>query len=253
MNDFIAAEDLDLLQRHHLASFEALWTLDLPSVDEPNTGRGGFSSVSLLTLEDRVYFLKRQSDHLSRDLLHPFGRPTFAKEFVNIRRFAAAGISAPSAAYFAQRKIEGRCCAILMTHALMGWQDLTEFFPLWPGLSEEQRKGILQACGRLAARLHGAGLMHGCFYPKHIFLRPDEQGYYQACLIDLEKARRSWLGQRDRINDLETLLRRAVGHIGESGFRQLLVAYLNDLESSAKVEGWWQRLQARNQDKEKRP
>ena len=50
--------------------------------------------------------------------------------------------------------------------------------------------------------------VHGCFYPKHIFLRATGDGY-QAQLIDLEKTRHLLFGQRDRVKDLEPLLRRA--------------------------------------------
>jgi hypothetical protein len=66
----------------------------------------------------------------------------------------------------------------------------------------------LQACGQLARRLHAARQVHGCFYPKHIFLQPDGAAY-RAQLIDLEKNRPLLLGQRDRVKDIEPLLRRA--------------------------------------------
>jgi hypothetical protein len=68
--------------------------------------------------------------------------------------------------------------------------------------------GILQACGQLARTLHGAGQVHGCFYPKHIFLQATGDGY-DAQLIDLEKTRPLLFGMRDRVKDLEPLLRRA--------------------------------------------
>ncbi|WP_394352295.1 lipopolysaccharide kinase InaA family protein, partial [Metapseudomonas otitidis] len=42
---------------------------------------------------------------------------------------------------------------------------------------------------------------------KHIFLRPAAVGY-EACLIDLEKTRPLLFGRRDRVKDLEPLLRR---------------------------------------------
>ena len=56
----------------------------------------------------------------------------------------------------------------------------------WAALSQAQRTAILRACGELARRLHQVGQMHGCFYPKHIFLR-ERGGHYESCLIDLEK------------------------------------------------------------------
>ncbi len=52
MSVFIAAQDHDLLQRNRLDSFDALWALQLDAVDEPNTERGGWSSVYRLDLGD---------------------------------------------------------------------------------------------------------------------------------------------------------------------------------------------------------
>ncbi|WP_204274704.1 lipopolysaccharide kinase InaA family protein, partial [Stenotrophomonas maltophilia] len=72
MSDFIASEERALLERHGLATFDALWNLQLDAVDEPNTGRGGWSSVYRLDLEGRGFYLKRQSNYLTRTLARPF-------------------------------------------------------------------------------------------------------------------------------------------------------------------------------------
>ncbi|MGH8392289.1 MAG: lipopolysaccharide kinase InaA family protein, partial [Pseudomonas sp.] len=45
MSDFLAAEDRALLERNGLGTFDALWAKQLDAVDEPNTSRGGWSSV----------------------------------------------------------------------------------------------------------------------------------------------------------------------------------------------------------------
>lgn len=81
MNDFIAQADRPTLERHGLASFDALWSVQLTAVDEPNVERGGWSSVFRLELDDSAFYLKRQSNHLTRTLAHPFGEPTFARSF----------------------------------------------------------------------------------------------------------------------------------------------------------------------------
>ncbi|HBC23227.1 MAG TPA: lipopolysaccharide kinase, partial [Pseudomonas sp.] len=94
MNDFIAQADRPTLERHGLASFDALWSVQLTAVDEPNVERGGWSSVFRLELDDSAFYLKRQSNHLTRTLAHPFGEPTFAREFRNIRRYAQLGVPA---------------------------------------------------------------------------------------------------------------------------------------------------------------
>lgn len=247
MSDFIAMEDRALLERHGLASFEALWALKLEAVDEPNTERGGWSSVYRLELDERAFYLKRQSNHLTRSLLHPFGEPTFAREFRNIRRYAELNIPALQAAFFAERRVPGERRAVLLTRALDGWQDLDSWLSRWHELDVLHRGGILRACGELARRLHQAGQVHGCFYPKHIFLHEQVDGF-EAQLIDLEKTRPLLLGRRDRIKDLEPLLRRARVW-SEAEVRELLAAYLG---AATDVDGWWFQLGARQRHKEAR-
>jgi hypothetical protein len=116
----------------------------------------------------------------------PFGEPSFAREFRNISRYEKLGIPALKAAFFGERKVDGEVRAVLLTRALDGWDDLDSLLRRWSELGEAQHVAILQACGRLAQRLHGRRQVHGCFYPKHIFLRANGDGY-QAQLIDLEK------------------------------------------------------------------
>lgn len=245
MNDFIAQADRPTLERHGLASFDALWSVQLTAVDEPNVERGGWSSVFRLELDDSAFYLKRQSNHLTRTLAHPFGEPTFAREFRNIRRYAQLGVPALQASFFGQRKVDGERRAILLTRALDGWMDLDGWLKRWPELNEPRRQAIIGAVGALAHTLHQAGQMHGCFYPKHIFLR-EQDGHWQACLIDLEKTRPLLLGRRDRIKDLEPLVRRA-SCIGEQGVRHLLSIYLDDPRL---VEPWLLQLQRRREAKE---
>lgn len=247
MSDFIAEQDRALLERHGLASFDALWALKLEAVDEPNTERGGWSSVYRLELGERAFYLKRQSNHLTRSLLHPFGEPTFAREFRNIRRYAELNIPSLQAAFFAERRLPGERRAVLLTRALDGWQDLEHWLTQWSVLDGAAHVSILRACGGLARCLHHAGQMHGCFYPKHIFLR-EQGGAFEAQLIDLEKTRPLLLGRRDRIKDLEPLLRRA-RIWSEAEVRELLVAYLG---YGGDVDAWWRQLGVRQRNKEAR-
>ncbi len=244
MKDFIAAEDRAILAAHGLDRFDALWALELEAVDEPNTERGGYSSVSRLVLGEHAYYLKRQTNHLTRSPLHPFGEPTFARELRNIERYQKLGIPALHAAFFAQRRVDGKEQAILLTRALDGWNDLEHWLRDWNDHSEAQRMAILRACGELARRLHNANQVHGCFYPKHIFLR-EAAGGFDAQLIDLEKTRRLVFGKRDRIRDLEPLLRRASSWSQEEIWH-LLLAYVGDKGSA---QTWSKRLGARSAHK----
>ena len=186
MTDFVADADRALLERNGLADFDALWNLQLDAVDEPNTSRGGWSSVFRMDLDGQGFYLKRQSNYLTRTLHSPLGEPSFAREFRNIQRYQQLGIPALEAVFFGERKVGGERRAILMTRALDGWNDLDSLLEQWPQLSAPQRQAILQACGQLARRLHEVRQVHGCFYPKHIFLQPDGPAY-RAQLIDLKK------------------------------------------------------------------
>lgn len=248
MTDFLANEDRALLERHGLGTFDALWAKQLEAVDEPNTARGGWSSVFRLDLEGQGFYLKRQSNYLTRTLHAPFGEPSFAREFRNISRYRKLGIPALQAAFFGERKVAGEVRAILLTRALDGWSDLESLLARWSQLSAGQQSAILKACGLLARQLHGVRQVHGCFYPKHIFLQARGDGY-QAQLIDLEKTRPLLFGMRDRIKDLEPLQRRAP-QWNEAQLRELLSAYLDQPVDSSLLDSWLARLTARRSHKE---
>ncbi|KAA8711256.1 lipopolysaccharide kinase InaA family protein [Pseudomonas cannabina] len=236
MSVFIASADRPLLERLGLVDFESLWNLQLDAVDEPNTGRGGWSSVFRLDLDDRSFYLKRQSNYLTHTLHYPLGEPSFCREFRNIRRYQKLGIPALQAAFYGERRFNGERQAILMTRALDGWTELYTLLLEWSGLPAAERSAILYACGRLARTLHKAGQMHGCFYPKHIFLQA-QGDVYQAQLIDLEKTRPVLFGKRDLIKDLEPLLRRC--HVwSDDEQREFLAAYLKAAVDSPQVETW---------------
>ncbi|KPH01388.1 MULTISPECIES: lipopolysaccharide kinase InaA family protein [unclassified Pseudomonas] len=250
MTDFLAAEDRALLERNGLGTFDALWAKQLEAVDEPNTDGGGWSSVFRLELEGHAYYLKRQSNYLTRTLHAPFGEPSFAREFRNISRYNTLGVPALQAAFFGQRKVDGEVRAILLTRALDGWDDLDSLLQRWSELTATQQSAILKACGQLARLLHGLRQVHGCFYPKHIFLQADG-AQYQAQLIDLEKTRPLLWGMRDRVKDLEPLLRRAP-QWNEAQLRELLAAYVDQSVDSSLVNAWVTRLTARRSRKETR-
>lgn len=247
MSVFIATADRSLLERHGLTDFQALWSVQLDAVDEPNTGRGGWSSVFRLDLDGQGFYLKRQVNYLTHTLRHPLGEPSFSREFRNISRYQKLGIPALQAVFYGERRVQGERQAILMTRALDGWTDLDEILARWTELTGPVRGAVLKACGELAHTLHGAGQVHGCFYPKHIFLQ-EQDGLYSARLIDLEKTRPVLFGKRDLIRDLEPLLRRA-SIWGDAERRQILAAYLRSSPDGAQVHAWNALLKRREQKK----
>lgn len=251
MNDYIASTDKQLLADNGLDTFEALWALDLANVDDPNSERGGHSTVSYLKLGDKGYFLKRQVNHLTRSWRAPFGEPTFAREFRNIKYYQQLAIPAVTAAFFAARTEGNQKKAILLTHALDGWQDLDNYLCEWFEISPESQQLIIKACGQLLKKLHDKKVFHGCFYPKHIFLKATIDGF-ATCLIDLEKTRGLYFGKRDRLKDIDTLMRRTKQQWGENEQTLFLSSYLQQPQASAEVQAWLARLKKRNSYKEKR-
>ncbi|MDR3158226.1 MAG: lipopolysaccharide kinase InaA family protein [Zoogloeaceae bacterium] len=244
--DFIAAADLPLLEAAGLADFDALWRMELDAVEHPNTERGGWSSVCRFELPEQGYFLKRQSSHLTRSLAHPFGEPTFAREFRNIRRYAERQVPALSAAFFGMRKVADEQRAILLTRALSGWRDLASWLAGWPRCPPEQRAQLIDAAALLARRLHAARLTHCCLYPRHIFVRAQEKDF-AACLIDLEKSRPLHF-RRERIRDLEQFLRYAP-QLSDAEIDRFLARYLAASAGSPVIACWRQWLAKRQQKK----
>lgn len=250
MEDYLAPADQELLQRCGLHDFAALWDVSLSAVDEPNVEKGGWSSVCRLELEGNSFFLKRQCNYFTRTLQRPFGEPTVAREFRNIRRYERLGIPSLQAVFYAERKVAGEHRAILLTRALDGWSPLLDLLDGWGQRQPASRSLVIYACARLIGQLHAAGLKHGCLYPKHLFLR--EQGeQWQGCLIDLEKTRRLWMGWRDQVRDVETFLRSTAVWDDEQQ-REFLIRYLLECGSPGSVELWLKRLYVRRRHKGKR-
>src|SRR5690606_35087461 len=128
------------------------------------------------------------------------------------------GIPTLQVGFFGVRNVAGEKRAILLTRALDDWTDLDTSLRDWPSLAAEKQLAILQACGELARRLHGAGQRHGCFYPNHLW-STGRAGVYDACLIDLEKTRPWRLGKRGRMTVVASLLRR-INVWGEGDVRE---------------------------------
>ncbi|MDR3213119.1 MAG: lipopolysaccharide kinase InaA family protein [Azoarcus sp.] len=248
MEDFFSPADRTLLEPHGLASFDALWNLNLARVDDPNIDRGGVSEVFRLDLDGQGYYLKRQCKHLTRSFAHPCGEPTFAREFRNVRHLHAHGVPTMDIAFFAQRRLPGKgSCAILLTRELSGWQSMAHWLGEWDTLSGAVRERMLTACGEVIRRLHAAKLIHCCLYPEHVFVHAAGEGC-EAALIDLEKARHVWLGRNDYCRDVEQFLRRSpVLSSDDAGI--VLAAYLGGAPEGATVADWRRRLAKRREHK----
>jgi hypothetical protein len=240
MRDYLAPAARDLLHRHGLDSFAALWDLPLAAVDEPNVEREGWSNVARLELDGTGFYLKRQSNYLTRTVQKPLGEPTVAREFRNIRRYAQLAVPSLEAVFYGERKVGGELRAILLTRALDGWAPLGRLLEEWQDMPLDARQEIVLACADLVGRLHAAKLRHGCLYPKHLFVRRQD-GQWYGCLIDLEKTRHLWLTWRGRIKDLETFLRTVkVWSVAEQ--QHFLMRYLKTSGAPGTLARWQEQI-----------
>lgn len=248
---FIAVNARDVLRRHRLDSFEALWALKLS--DAPSTPRGaGWSSVHRLELEDingrrQAFYLKRQENHLTHSLTRPFGELTFHQEFRSIQAYAHEGIPALEVALFAQSSQSGHRRAILLTRALDAYESMDSWFKRWDQLQPQARRDLIKASAALIRALHAAGKVHNGLYPKHVFLKLDGDGA-GARLIDLERTRSAYWGERDRVRELTSLLLRCECTSRTQRMRFLL-AYLGLPRLSDESRRLVRRIDARYQSR----
>ena len=218
MSNFIADNWLSILEYNNLDDFNKLWSLDAPWFEEPNQRRGGWSGVSRIYLQlpeggECGMFLKRQENHISKTITHPFrGKMTFVREFENIKRFNRANIPAPEAVYFEQRKVGNDRRAILLTKELTGFYPLDSetFKSATKNMSPaEIRKKLFYDIASVMQKMHACHFQHNCFYPKHIFVKKSGNDDFDVRLIDLEKMKWQLFKMRAVIRDLYTLNRHA--------------------------------------------
>lgn len=245
---FATGETGKLLARHGLDSFDALWDLKLDAVDAPNTSRGGWSTVYRLDLEDdegkrHGFYLKRQDNHLTRSIRKPFGEPTFAREYRAIREYARDSVPALDVVMFAQRQHAGHQRAVLLTRALDEYEPLDYWFTDWENLPWRQKTTLIHAVAQVVRKLHKAGKVHRCLYPKHLFIKMDG-AEASVRFIDLEKTRRAWLGRHDLIADLASLSRRSMQPSRTQRLRFLL-KYLGKKELDTEARWWITQIQKR--------
>jgi len=219
MDEYTAPGWRQNLAEQGLSDFDALWHLELKPLGLPNKGRGGWSTVGILTLKmpdgiDKRLIIKRQQGYTSFTVLHPFrGVPTFEKEFLNILRYKRLGIPTIEPVYYSKRHNSNGLQAVLVTEYLDGYVSLDELVSTWQGNGQASRiehNRVIKAIASLLGKLHSKGLQHNCFYPKHLFIRI-ENDEIRVKLIDLENTRWRPFGNGRRIRDLESLFRRAKG------------------------------------------
>jgi len=214
MKDFVNERWRAILAHNGLAGFDALWKLEAEWFEAPNQRRGGWSGVARCELKlpdggTTAIFLKRQENHGTRSLWHPFsGVPTFLREFKRIMAYRRHSIPTLEPVYFGMRGRGSDQRAILATEELAGFVSLEDRVQGWMrdgAPPRAERLPILKAVAELLKTMHAHGIRHGCFFPKHVFIRINPDGSVEARVIDLEKSRRRPLQVMCALRDLYSL------------------------------------------------
>ncbi|CAO3305675.1 MULTISPECIES: lipopolysaccharide kinase InaA family protein [Pseudomonas putida group] len=179
-------------------------------VEPPNIRRGGESGVLRIELEGQTFYKKQQVGHVYRSLLHPFGYPTVAREAKALRAAALLGVATPSLLHAEVRKRGGDWHAVMVTAGLDGYLSLEDFYAhkLDKSLGSRRHHEILEAYGRVLARLNLGRWQHGCLYLKHVFVDFSEP-CVKVALLDLEKARKRLSAKKAGRHDLRQVKRRS--------------------------------------------
>lgn len=255
MKPYLAIDWREILEFNQLTDFASFWKLDADWFEEPNRRRGGWSGVSRILLAlprggEVAVFLKRQENHVRKNLAHPFsGIPTFRAEFENILRLRELDIPTMEPVYYAERKDAKDWQCILITSELSGYQPLDKIIEHWhiQGWSNYrvERKSILEPAASVCASLHQHHLVHRALHAKHLFVNLETAA---VCFIDLEKMRSSWSSRRAMLRDLDGLNRHAY-HLSRSDRLRFLLAYFNKNQVDEEIRRAWNELAARQQRK----
>lgn len=195
------------------STFEHWWQTQGEWVEAPNQRRGGESGVQRLHDDaGQLLYLKRQTGHLYRSWLHPWGRPTVLRELHAMQELQRLGIRVPALVYGAAQQQAGQWRALMVTEALEGFVSLEQWYAseaLQHGGPQPNRR-MLEQLAAMLSRLHRAGWQHGCLYPKHIFIKPQagvDGGGVEVALLDLEKSRRRLFSRSASRRDMGQLSR----------------------------------------------
>lgn len=194
--------------------FDYFWNLRGKWVEESNQRRGGESGVQrILSRNGDLLYSKRQTGHIYRSWLHPFGRPTVLRERDALKGLRLRDVRVPELVFCgAQRDPQHQWRALLVTAALEGFVEIDT----WYASGGRERHGeafherMLQELAGTLARMHRGRWQHGCLYSKHIFVRVSGEGgaaQVEVALLDLEKSRKRLTRTRAASHDMKQLRR----------------------------------------------
>lgn len=186
------------------------WTAPGELVEPANEQRGGISGVYRIVDPQSgvLHYVKRQSNHLFRDLRHPLPRPTLLREWKNMRRCAALGVPTAVPVFFDMRHDEKGWHAVLVTRDLGGYISLEN--ALRHGrLTPDQQSAALASVAHALLPLHKARRKHGHLYPKEVFINISTVPTRTA-VVDWELSRYRFSRSKAAETDLRRLLRSLV-------------------------------------------
>ena len=258
MKDFVSQGWRSILAHNGLESFEALWQLEADWFEAPNQRRGGWSGVCRCEFErpeggKAAVFLKRQENHGALSLRHPLsGEPTFLREFKRIMSYRDCGVPSLEPVFFGMRGGGKDQRAILVTEELSGFVSLDDCVQGWikNGLpSRSRRLRVLDAVAALARKMHASRIRHGCFYPKHVFVRCNADESVEARVIDLEKSRRHPLRVMCSLRDLHSLNYYSQSVWSRTDRLRFLEQYLGITRLNGYAKWLWRRIEKRSAEK----
>ncbi|MBL0794091.1 MULTISPECIES: lipopolysaccharide kinase InaA family protein [Pseudomonas] len=194
--------------------FDYYWNQRGEWVEEPNVRRGGESGVQRVVGRDgQLLYAKRQTGHIYRSWLHPFGRPTVLRELDALTGVSRLGVRVPEIVFCgAQPDPQHKWRALLVTKSLDGFQELEQ----WVAAGGREQYGeavyerVLKDLAENLARMHKGRWQHSCIYIKHVFVSVTGEGEsakVEVALIDLEKCRQRLTAHRAAAHDMKQLRR----------------------------------------------
>jgi len=211
---------INILAHQKLLDFEAVWNIKSKPFEPINQRRGGYSGVYQITLQDeqgsaKNIFLKRQKNHNTGFFL--ISIPTFYREYKILKKLSQLKIPVVQWLVFG---CTGKR-AILIVEALDGYLSLDKIPFVDYDIKEQQL--LLKSIALTLSQLHQHNIKFGACYPKHLFLRKQEN-HYDCKLIDLEKAKTVLFKEKAIIADFDQLIRRDEQMTTEN-IEYLLTAY----------------------------
>jgi hypothetical protein len=247
---FCTAEFKSLLQSNALADFDSLWNLEAQWVEEPNVRRRGWSGVVRHKLlldngEETEVYIKRQEGHISKTFAHPLkGILTLKKEFANIQRLIRYDIPTLDPVYFG---CSGNR-AILVTLGLSEHSSLDQIDPT--SLCRTERQKLIYRIADTLQRMHKRHLQHNCLYPKHIFVKMQDDDW-NVRIIDLEKMKQTVFKKNAVYRDMSTLFRHSSPYWTTRDKVAFLKYYFNETNLSNKAKKIWHCIASQPKSKRK--